>query len=63
MYWLLSGDEVDLRINLEEAPSILCIGNNPEKQKTYGVPIGLIVSNLLKKINKKHRNPTTLVLD
>lgn len=63
LFYLLSDNQIDLRINNPEAPVILCIGNDIERQKTYSPPLGLLISNIVKIINKPHRNPSSLIID
>ena len=36
LYWVMSADEFSLDINNPEAPKLLCIGNNPNRQAIYG---------------------------
>ena len=41
LYWVMSGNDFTLDINNPEAPKILCVGNNPERQAIYGAALGL----------------------
>lgn len=72
VYWVMTtdkdeeGNEIDginLKINDPKRPKILCIGNNPEREKIYSVCISLFTTKIMKVINKKHQNKTALVLD
>lgn len=63
LYWLLSKDEVHLDINNPYSPTILCIGSDPARQKTYSAVIALIFSRIFKLINVRGKNPSAIVLD
>lgn len=53
LYFVLSGNDFNLDINNPDAPQILCMGNNPQKQATYGAVLSLCINRLIKQINKK----------
>jgi uncharacterized membrane protein YgdD (TMEM256/DUF423 family) len=63
LYWVLSGNDFTLDINNPEAPKIVCMGNNPEKQGIYGAALSLYVSRLIRIINKKDRQKCALIFD
>ena len=63
LYWVLSGDDVELDINNPEAPKILCLGNDPDNQNIYGTASSLLTSRLVKTINKPGKVPCVLSLD
>lgn len=63
LYWVLSGNDFTLDINNPEAPKIVCIGNNPEKQGIYGAALSLYISRLIRIINKKERQKCALIFD
>lgn len=63
LYWVLSGNDFTLDINSPSNPKIVCIGNNPEKQTIYGAVLSLYVSRLVKIVNKKGRQKSSLVFD
>lgn len=63
LYYVLSGSDLTLDINNPEAPKILCLGNNPGKQATYGAVISLYLERMHKLINKKGQRPCALVYD
>lgn len=44
---------VDLNVNSLTKPKILCIGNDPEKDKVLGLAASVYLSRLAKKVNKK----------
>jgi len=53
LYWVMTGDDFSLDINNPEAPKILCVGNNPDRQNIYSAALGLYNSRIVKLINKK----------
>ncbi len=63
IYWVLSGNDFTLDINNPFEPKIVCVGNNPEKQNTYGAVLSLYVSRLIKIVNKKGKQKCSLVFD
>jgi hypothetical protein len=63
LYWVLSGNDFTLDINNPEAPKIVCMGNNPEKQQIYGAVLSLYISRLVRQVNKKDRLKCSLVFD
>jgi uncharacterized membrane protein YgdD (TMEM256/DUF423 family) len=63
LYWVLSGNDFTLDINNPEAPKVVCMGNNPEKQQIYGAVLSLYISRLVRQVNKKDRLKCSLVFD
>jgi len=63
LYYVLSGSDLTLDINNPQSPKILCLGNNPGKQGTYGAVISLYLERVHKLINKKGQRPCALVYD
>ena len=63
LYWVLSGNDVDLDINNPEHPSILCLGNDPDRQAIYGATSALLTSSLFKKINHEKKRHCAVFLD
>lgn len=63
IYWILSGDEVDLDVNNPENPSIVCMGNVPKLDKTYGPVCALIATAVMKNINEQGRLKSMFMLD
>jgi hypothetical protein len=63
LYWVLSGSDFSLDINNPEAPKIVCVGNNPEKQQIYGAVLSLYVARLVRQVNKRDRLKCSLVFD
>lgn len=63
LYWVLSGDDFDLDINDPRRPKVLCIGNDPDRQKVYGAALSLFTFRVIKRVNKPGRLPCAIVLD
>jgi hypothetical protein len=63
MYYLFSKNEVNLRVNLNKNPTLLIIGNNPERQEIYRAFISLIVGRIMKLVNSQKRRNCMLVID
>lgn len=63
LYWVLSGNDFTLDINNPKNPKIVCMGNNPEKQQIYGAVLSLYVSRLVRQVNKKNMQKSSLVFD
>jgi len=63
LYWVLSGDDFTLDINNPEAPKIVCVGNDPDRQTIYGTTLALLTSRMFKLINHKHKLHSGVLLD
>jgi hypothetical protein len=63
LYYVLSGNDLNLDINNPEQPKIVCIGNNPQKQLVYNAVLSLYISRLLKLVNKKDKLKCSLIFD
>ncbi|GAA4905911.1 conjugal transfer protein MobC [Mucilaginibacter defluvii] len=63
LYYVLSGNEFKLDINNPDDPKILCVGNNPQKIQIYGAVLSLYVNRLVKLVNKKGKQKSSLVFD
>ncbi|MGC4038328.1 MAG: conjugal transfer protein MobC [Chitinophagaceae bacterium] len=63
LYYVLSGNDFTLDINSPVNPKIVCMGNNPQKLQIYGAVLSLYVSRLIKIVNNKGRNKSSLVFD
>lgn len=63
LYWVLSGDDFTLDISNPEAPKIVCVGNDPDNQKTYGAAMALIFGRLFKLINHPGNLKSAIMLD
>ena len=63
LYWVLSGNDFSLDINDPEAPKVLCIGNDPDRQQVYGAALSLFTFRVIKRVNRKDRLPCAVVID
>ena len=63
LYYVLSGNDFMLDINNPESPKIVCMGNNPQKIQIYGAVLSLYVTRLVKLVNKKGKQKSSLVFD
>ncbi|MFB3389619.1 type IV secretory system conjugative DNA transfer family protein [Flavobacterium sp. LAR06] len=63
LYYVLSGNDFTLDINNPEQPKIVCMGNNPQKTQTYGAVLSLYVNRLLKLVNQKDKQKSSLIFD
>jgi hypothetical protein len=63
LYYVLSGNDFMLDINNPDRPKIVCMGNNPQKIQIYGAVLSLYVTRLIKLVNKKGKQKSSLVFD
>lgn len=63
LYYILSGNDFTLDINNPKEPKIVCMGNNPQKIQIYGAVISLYVNRLLKLVNTKGKQKSSLIFD
>lgn len=63
LYWVMTGSDFTLDINNPEAPKILCIGNNPDRQNIYSAALGLYNSRIVRLINRKGRLKSSVIID
>ena len=63
LYYVLSGNNFNLDINNPDDPKIVCMGNNPQKIQTYGAVLSLYVNRLIKLVNKKEKQKSSLIFD
>lgn len=63
IYWICSGNDFSLDINNPESPKILCLSNNPLRVEMYGAVLSLFITRMLKVINKKDQQPSSLIFD
>lgn len=63
LYYVLSGNDFTLDINNPEDPKIVCMGNNPQKIQIYGAVLSLYVSRLVKQVNQKEKQKSSLIFD
>jgi len=63
LYYVLSGNDFSLDINNPDDPKIVCMGNNPQKIQIYGAVLSLYVTRLVKLVNKKGKQKSSLIFD
>ena len=63
LYYVLSGNDFTLDINDPNDPKIVCMGNNPQKQQIYGAVLSLYITRVIKLVNKKHQQKSSLIFD
>jgi len=63
LYYVLSGNDFKLDINNPDRPKIVCMGNNPQKIQIYGAVLSLYVTRLVKLVNKKGKQKSSLIFD
>jgi hypothetical protein len=63
LYYVLSGNDFTLDINNPDYPKIVCMGNNPQKQQIYGAVLSLYITRVIKLVNKKHQQKSSLIFD
>lgn len=63
LYYILSGNDFTLDINNPAEPKIICVGNNPQKIQIYGAVLSLYVTRLVKLVNRKGMQKSSLVFD
>ncbi|QNF31357.1 type IV secretory system conjugative DNA transfer family protein (plasmid) [Adhaeribacter swui] len=62
-YWVLSGDDINLKITDPKNPSILIIANDPATQSINSACNALILNRMTKLINSKGNLPCGLLID
>ena len=63
IYWICSGNDFSLDINNPESPKILCLANDPLRVEMYGAVLSLFITRMLKVVNKKGQQPSSLIFD
>src|SRR5438093_12087087 len=63
LYYVLSGSDFTLDINNPKEPKIVCMGNNPQKIQIYGAVLSLYITRLVKLVNKKGDEKSSLIFD
>jgi len=53
--WILTGNDFNLKINDPDEPKFVAVGNNPERQNTYGAALALMTARMFSIINKPGR--------
>jgi len=63
LYYVLSGNDFTLDVNNPDAPKIVILANNPQKQEVYGPVLSLYITRMSKIVNKKHKAKMNVVID
>ena len=63
LYYVLSGNDFALDINNPDDPKIISMGNNPQKIQKHEAVLSLYVSRLIKLVNKKGKQKSSLIFD
>ncbi|WP_295719964.1 conjugal transfer protein MobC [Mucilaginibacter sp.] len=63
LYYVLSGNDFTLDVNNPDEPKIICVGNNPQKLQTYGAVLSLYISRMIKLVNRKGQQKSSLIFD
>ena len=63
LYYILSGDDLNLEINNPENPKIVCLANNPQKANAYGPIVSLYTTTMSRVTNKKGKLPLCELYD
>ncbi|KAA5548104.1 conjugal transfer protein MobC [Adhaeribacter rhizoryzae] len=63
LYYVLSGQDFTLDINNPHEPKLVCMGNNPQKIQIYGAVLSLYVTRLVKLVNQKGKQKSSLIFD
>lgn len=61
--YILTGDDFSFDLNNPLSPKLLALGNNPDRQITYGAPLGLILTKLSKTLNRQGQLPSVFAVD
>ena len=63
LYWIMSGDDFTLDINNPDAPKVLCVGNNSDRQNIYSAALGLYNARIVKMVNRKGKLKCSILVD
>lgn len=63
LYYVLNGNDFTLDINNPKEPKVVCMGNNPQKQQVYGAVLSLYISRMIKLVNRKNQQKSSLIFD
>ena len=63
LYWVMSANDVPLKLNNIKEPKIMCIGNVPNKIKVTSTAISLIASRMFKEVNMEKGAPLNINID
>ena len=63
LYYVMTGNDFTLDINNPQAPKIVCLANNPQKQEVYGAVLSLYISRMTKLVNQRGKIKSSLIFD
>ncbi|TCP28153.1 type IV secretion system coupling TraD/TrwB family protein [Tenacibaculum skagerrakense] len=63
IFWILSGNDIDLDVNDPNNPKFICLGNESTLAQTYAPIISLIISVAAKQMNQPNKHKSIIVLD
>lgn len=63
LYYVLSGNDFSLDLNNPDDPKVICVGNNTQKQQVYGAVLSLYISRMIKLVNQKDKQKSSLIFD
>lgn len=63
LYYVLTGNDVDLEINKRAAPSVLCLGGDPRRKEALAPILSLYIDRLARLCNRPGQYPCALVCD
>jgi type IV secretory pathway TraG/TraD family ATPase VirD4 len=63
IFWVLSGNEVEIRTNLKDKPGFIVVGNEPTLSDTFSPLIGLILTSVAKQLNQVNDQKSIIILD
>ena len=63
VFWILSGNDVDLNLNNPQKPTFLCLENNSTLPQVYAPVISLIISVAMRQMNKPNQQKSVVLLD
>lgn len=63
LFWVLSSDDVDLTINDQAKPKILCIGNHPPARSAFSPVISLLLTVCFKAMYGHNRVKSFVAID
>lgn len=63
IFWVLSGNEVEIRTNLRDKPGFIVVGNEPTLSDTFSPLIGLILTSVAKQLNQINDQKSIIILD
>ncbi len=63
IFYILSGNDLDLHLNNPNNPKFLCLGNDSTLSQTYAPVISLIISVAVRQMNRPNQERSIILLD